>query len=170
MGRMSPGNVIGQMDWAKGDYMALPGMRIYDVLGYAKVTTTAQTTIPVYCVSGRNADAIADNPDAPIIIPATGIIFQMDIWCGKELLAGAATGTVKYAHASGPTLTAVGGKIAADSKNTVAGFPWATLSAPLGAGTNTALTVIASGTGVKVSVPTKEATIMCRLVYCQPGD
>lgn len=171
MGRMLPGNLVGSMDWAKGDYLSLPGVRFYEVCGYATITTTAQTTIPVYSESGRNKDAVTDNPDAPIIVPATGIIYYMEIITPVELIAGAATGTVKFAHASGPTLTAVATKIAANSSNSISDFPWASApAAPLGAGSGVALTVIASGTGVKVNATVKEAKIKCRLVYAHKGD
>lgn len=171
MGRILPGNNIGALDWAKGDYMALPGVQIWEAYGYAKVTTEAQTVIPVYSESGRSPTAIADNPDAPIIIPNTGIIYYMEIWTGAELIAGAATGTVKFAHASGPTLTAVDSKIAKNTRNSIADWPWATApAAPLGAGSGVALTIIASGTGVKVSAAQKETKIRVKAIYAHKGD
>lgn len=171
MGRILPGNNVGALDWAKGDYMALPGLQIWEAYGYAKVTTTAQTTIPVYSESGRSGDAIADNPDAPIIIPVAAVIFYMEIWTGAELIAGAATGTVKFAHANGPTLTAVATKIAKNSRNAISDWPWAAApAAPLGAGTNTALTIIASGTGVKVSAADKETKLRVKAIYAMKGD
>jgi len=171
MGRMLPGNVVGTLDWSKGDYLSLPGVRVYEAVGYAIVTTTAQTTIPVLIETGRNADARKDNPDSPLIVPSTGIIYYMEIFTPVELIPGAATGTVKFAHASGPTLTGVSTLIAANSSNSISDFPWAASpTAPLGAGSGVALTLIASGTGVKVSATIKEAKLKCRLVYVHKGD
>lgn len=170
MTKIMPGNYINPLYYPKNEYTCtIPGMRFYEVIGYGRVTTTLQTSIPLYV---DRYNELEEKDDAVLKIPTTGTIYEMKMWLDDEaLIHDSATGTVRFdlaAGVGGPLFTAVATKIAAKSVAEVKGTPWAASpTTPLGAGTNAAFLLTASGNGVKAAKSFKIHTKIC---FFETGD